>query len=150
MKALNYPRLFFGALAMAVVFMIAEFVVEGIAMAVFGVSEEKFLQGANLTLSGSRYYIVNILYFYSFCCLAMWLYVSLLPKYGAPKQGALATVIFLMTLIFLAATNLVNIGLIPFATGLTSLVFNVLELTPAIFVGATVYSSNRDAGQVKE
>ena len=147
MKKLNYPRLFLAALVMAIVFVIAEFIVKGIASVAFGISEEKLLENANLTLSGFRYHVINILYLYLICCLAMWLYASLLSRYTTPKHSVFATVVFFLMLVLLVATNIVNIGLIPFAAGLASVVFNVLELTPAIIVGASVYSPESDSNQ---
>jgi len=142
MKTLRYPRLLLAAVVMAIVFMVAEFLVEGIAGAALGMSAEKFLQNANLTLSGFRYHVVNILYLYSFCFLAMWLYASQLSRYGSFMQSVVATILFLLTLIVLAATHMVNIRLIPFAAGLTAVVFGVLELAPAIFLGASAYTGS--------
>jgi hypothetical protein len=141
MKSLRYSRLFLAALTMAAVFIITEFIVEGIAKVALGITEVSFLQDINLTLSGFRYHVINLAYFYSFCCLAMWLYWSLLGRYGTLKRTVVATILSLVTLVVLAAVNLVNIGLVPLAAGLTSVIFNVLELTPAIIIGANVYSA---------
>jgi hypothetical protein len=141
MKSHSYSRLFLAALVMAIVFVISEFIIEGFAKAVLGVTEESYLQDIHLSLSGFRYHLVNIAYFYSFCSLTMWLYGSLLAKHVTLKHTVLATSLFLLALVFLTTVNMVNIGLIPFAAGLTSFIFNALELVPAIVVGANVYST---------
>jgi hypothetical protein len=141
MKSHSYSRLFLAALVMAIVFVISEFIIEGFAKAVLGVTEESYLQDIHLSLNGFRYHLVNIAYFYSFCCLTMWLYGSLLAKYVSLKHTVPATTLFLLALVFLTTVNMVNIGLIPFAAGLTSFIFNALELVPAIVVGANVYSA---------
>lgn len=145
MRPPNYARLFLAAFIMGVTFLCVEFVVEGAAKMAFGISETDYLNGITLTLSGARYYVINFLNFYSFCCLVMWLYASLLPKYGTFKRSVLASTISILALTLFATTNLVNIGLIPFKAGLTSLVFNVIELIPAIIAGASVYSGGRDS-----
>lgn len=147
MKSLNYSRLFLAALVMAVVFLISEFIIEGFAKAILGITEVGFLGNIHLTLSGFRYHAVNITYFYSFCCLTMWLYASLRAKYESVRRSVLATTLFLLAFELLTAVNMVNIGLIPFAAGLTSVVFNVLELIPAIIVGATIYSAQENSLQ---
>lgn len=149
METVNYPRIFLAALVTAAVYAGSEFIIEGIALSLFGISEDRALQGITATLSGTRYHIVNTAYFYGFCCAAMWLYASLIPRYGSLTESAIAAYSFLAFLIFLADVNLVNAGVIPLSAGATIFAFTFLELLAAVFAGAGFYSMKQSADHIE-
>lgn len=140
MEKINFKRVILGGLVMGVVFVIVELVVEGL-VGLFGVSEKDLLLQVNstVTISGTRYHIVNLSYFFVFCVFAIWLYAALRPRFGAGPKTAIITSLVLLFTGLLIAINFVNMGIFPLKLTLLSLVFNLVELPTAIFFGASIY-----------
>ena len=140
MKRINFKRVIPGGLVMGVVFMIVEFVAEGL-VCLFGVSERDLLLQANsdTTISGTRYQIVNLTYFFVFCFFAIWLYASLRPRFGADSKTAIITSLVLFFTGFLVAVNFVNMGIFSLKLTLVGLLFNLVELPTALLFGACIY-----------
>ncbi len=131
---------------MGVAFIIVELVVEGL-VGLFGVSERDLLLQVNndVTISGTRYHIVNLSYFFVFCVFAIWLYAALRSRFGAGPKTAIITSFSLWFIGFLIAVNFVNMGIFPLKLSLISLLFNLIELPTALLFGASIYKEEASA-----
>jgi len=140
MGKISGGRVVVGGLVMAVVFVIVEFIVEGLVNLVFRVNEYELLFDAyGLSPSGARYHIVNIGYFVLICMLIIWVYAAFRSKFGAGPKTALITCAVFLVYFLLLGLNLVNLGILPAKMALFSLAFNLVELPIAVLAGASVY-----------
>lgn len=146
MSKINFNRVILGGLLTGVVFIIMEIVVEGL-VSQFGINEGDLLLQAssNVTISGARYHIVNLSYFFVFCIFAIWLYAAIRPRFGAGPKTALIASFTLWFVGLLLAVNFVNMGIFPIKLTLISLAFNLIELPTAILVGASIYKEESSA-----
>ena len=144
MGRINVSRVILGGLLAGVVFILVELIVEGI-FGVFGVSERELaLEVSNkLTLGGFRYHIVNIVYLFVFFIFAIWVYAAIRPRFGAGPRTALITALGFWFLLLLVAINYLNMNVFPVKIVLVSLLFNMLELPPAIILGAWPYKEQQ-------
>ena len=94
MKKINVTRIILAGLLASVLFIIIEFVFEGVVNLIFNFNEVDLARKyfPNITISGVRYQIVNILYLICICTVTIWLYASLCPKFGdGPKTAFIAS-----------------------------------------------------------
>lgn len=140
MGKINMRRVLLGAVLMGVTFIVIELVIEGIIGIIGPKESEMLLEVAPFaTLSGARYHIVNFSYFFLFCVLAVWVCAAMAPRFGpGPKTGLIVAGVFWFTGV-LMAVNFVNMGIFPVKLTVTSLLFNLVELPPALVIGASVY-----------
>ena len=96
MEKINISRVLLSGLIAGIAYLIFEFFLEGLVNVVFDFTEAGLAQQyfPNITLSGTRYYIVNILYLFFTCSLTIWLYASLRPKFGNGAKTAFIASIF--------------------------------------------------------
>jgi uncharacterized membrane protein len=136
----NLSRAILGGLLAGVVFMVAEFVVEGLADLLFKFNESRaVIETFNLSVGGARFHIVNLGHLFVLCILIIWVYTALRPRFGpGPKTALITSAIFLSTYVLLMV-NLVNLGIFPAKIGLASVLFNFVELPIAVFAGASIY-----------
>jgi len=141
MGKINFKRVILGGLLAGVVFIIIELILEGLVYLIFRLNESDLLMQTfdDITLSGVRYHIVNLSYFFVFCILIIWVYAAIRPRFGAgPKTAFMTSGIFLIVL-FLLYVNFINMGIFPLKICLLSIGFNVIELPSAVLAGASIY-----------
>ena len=141
MKKTNIVRLIAAGIIASIIFLIIEFLFEGIIKLIFNFSEIDMAKHyfPNIIVSGTLYQIVNFLYLACTCTVTIWLYLSLSPKFGDGLKTALIASLFVITIIVLFMINHVNIGIFPLKASLISLVFGLVEFPISIIGGATVY-----------
>lgn len=147
MNEINVRRMLLAALAMLVVWIALEVLVEGVmAEILLGRSSGEMWRevidptqwsGINTVVSTSIA-VVN-------CTIMIWLYASLRPMYGVGTKTALIASTFFIIWVYLLFVNLANLGLIPAKVAFLEAVFETIEIPIAMFVGAGVYE-----GQEKE
>jgi hypothetical protein len=144
MGKINVSRVILGGLLAGVVFVLVEIIIEGIA-GLLGVSEREMLLEVSdtITLSGARYHVVNIVYGVVFFIFAIGVYAAIRPRFGAGPKTALITALGFWFLLLLIAINFVNMDIFPVGIVMASLLFNLLELPPAILAGARIYKEEQ-------
>ena len=147
MNEINVKRMLLAALAMLVMWIALEVLVEHvIAQFFFGQTSAEMWQraidvsdwsGINVAVST----VITILN----CIVIIWLYASLRPMYGVGTKTVLITSAFFIIWVYSLFINLANLGLIPAEVAFLEAIFETIELPVAMFVGAGVYE-----GQEKE
>jgi hypothetical protein len=140
MGRINVKRVILGGLVAGIVFVVAEMVIEGIA-GFLGFSERDMALEASgsLTLSGARYHIVNVVYLFVFFIFAMFVYAAVRPRLGAGPKTAFITAMGFWFLLLMLGVNFLNMNVFPVNLVVASLVFNLLEIPPAMLSGAAMY-----------
>ena len=141
MKKINVTRIILAGLLASVLFIIIEFVFEGVVNLIFNFNEVDLARKyfPNITISGVRYQIVNILYLVSTCIVTTWLYASLSSKFGNRPKTALIASFFVIIIIVLFMVNHINMGIFPSKPALISLVFSLVEFPLSIVGGSFLY-----------
>ncbi len=140
MKKISIGKIALAALAASLVFLFVETILEGAVMLIFGVSETKMLQEASMPVpSGTRFYILTIVYLYLVCALIMWVYAAIRPRFKSHGGAALAASLIFWLFAFLFVVNYSNVGLYPLKFALLGMGFNLVEIPAAIMAGALVY-----------
>ena len=143
MKKINVTRIILAGLLASVLFIIIEFVFEGVVNLIFNFNEVDLARKyfPNITISGVRYQIVNILYLICICTVTIWLYASLCPKFGDGPKTAFIASFFVIIIIVLFLVNHINMSIFPLKPTLISLVFNLVEFPLSIVGGSFLYSA---------
>jgi len=138
----NYAALIGGGLVAAVTFAIVEFFFEG-AVGLIGYNEAAVFQESypNLQLEGAAYQFANILQLLALMIFAIWLYSSLIPRFGAGTTCALVTAFAIWFVYLLIATNFARLEILPMNIAVASLLFNLVEIPLAVLAGSRVYDS---------
>ena len=141
MNEINVKRLLLAGLAMFVMWVAVEILVEHvIARFVFGQSsQEMWSQFIEVGKWGAVNVWVNTFIALLNCTLLIWLYASLRPMYGVGTKTALVTSAFGIMLGFSLFINLINLGLFPARLGLIEAGFEAIEFPIAMLTGAAVY-----------
>lgn len=141
MGKINYRRVFIGGLIAAVVFIVTELFIEGLAGILWGISETALLREyfPQALQRGLRFQMHNLLHLLLICIMLIWLYAALRPRFGAGPKTALICAFIFWLIELLLILNLVNMNIIPWKFGMISLVFNAIELPVAVLAGASVY-----------
>lgn len=140
MKKIHYGRVVLSGLVMGITFLFIEIVFEGFIHLVFGISEAQFIEKAAGQCSfGLRYYVVTFIYLFLLCCLIMWVYAALRPRFSSFLTAALVTGMLFWIFLALLVVNFINSGFFPIRAALLSLAFNLIELPTAVVVGSLVY-----------
>jgi hypothetical protein len=91
---------------------------------------------------GSWEKLLNILIAVVQMVLFMWIYAALIPRYGASKKNVLMTSLIVLALFSSFVLNMGNLGFlgaIPNRMWLLNVIFSIIEIPIAIFVGAWLY-----------
>lgn len=154
MERTNINRVILGGLLASVVFIIIEFIFEGLINTIFNFNEVNLARQyfPDLTLNGARYQIVNILYLILTCSITIWLYASLRPKFGEGLKTAFIASLIVIMFIVLFLVNHINMGIYPLKPALISLVFSLVEFPLSIVAGASIYRPKlqTDLGKEKQ
>lgn len=142
MSRSNYVAVIGGGLVATVTFAIVEFFLEG-AVGLFGYNEAAVLQDLypNLQLGGVAFQLANILNLLALMTFAIWLYSSLIPRFGAGITCALVVAFAIWFVYLLVATNFARLGILPMNIALMSLLFNFVEIPLAVLAGSRLYDS---------
>ena len=141
MGKINYLRVLISGMTAAVVFIVTEFFVEGLAGILWGINETSLvLELFPQSLPGGLcFHFLNLLNLLMVCILLIWLYAALRPRFDAgPKTALICAFFFWLTELFFIM-NLVNMNIFPWKLGLISLIFNAIELPVAALAGASIY-----------
>ena len=141
MNEIRVKRMLLAGLAMLVVWVVVEVLVEQVfARILFGQSsQEMWLQSIELRNWSALTYWVNSFIALLNCTLLIWLYASLRPMYGVGTKTALITSAFGVILMSSLFINLINLGLFPLQLGLMEAVFEAIEFPIAMIAGAAIY-----------
>ncbi len=146
MNRINVKRMLLAGLAMLVMWVAMEVLVEGVAAdLIFGQSssdmwmeviDESEWSGANTTVNAVRS-ILN-------CTILIWLYASLRPMYGVGIKTVLITSAFALVWIYSMLVNIANMGMIPSRLAFLEAVFETIEFPVAMYVGASIYEGKEE------
>jgi hypothetical protein len=152
MNKINIKRMLLAGLAMLVVWVVVEILVEQVfARILFGIpSQEMWLQVIDLRESSAQTYWVNSFIALVNCTLMIWLYASLRPMYGVGTKTALITSAFGVIWVFSLFINLINLGLFPLKLGLIEATFEAIEFPIAMMAGASIYEGEARWNQAAE
>ena len=141
----NYVALIGGGLVATVTFAIVEFFFEG-AVGLLGYSESAVFQELypDLQLEGFSYHFGNILQVLALMIFAIWLYSSLIPKFGDGITCALVAAFAIWFVYLVVAISLARLELFPINIAVASLLFNLVELPLAILAGSSFYNSAKE------
>jgi hypothetical protein len=141
MNKINIKRMLLAGLAMFVMWIAVEILLEGvIADLVFGKSTVEMMAGEIEFREWTAInYWINLFMALLNCTLLIWLYASLRPMYGVGTKTALITSAFGVILGFSLFINFINLGLLPIKVTLIEAVFEAIEFPIAMIVGATIY-----------
>lgn len=148
MNRINVKRMLLAGLAMLVLWIALEVLVEHVMAQFFlGHTSSEMWQtvvdtsdwsGLNAVVS-TVVAIVNSI-------IMIWLYASLRPMYGVGTKTVLITSAFFIIWVYSLFINLANLGLIPAEVAFLEAIFESIELPIAMFVGAGVYEGKDEAG----
>ena len=143
MNEINVKRMLLAGLAMLVVWVVVEVLVEQVfARILFGQNyQEMWFQAIELREWDARTYWVNAFIALLNCTVMIWLYASLRPMYGVGTRTALITSAFGIILGLSVSINLINNGLIPLKLGLIEAVCEAIEFPIAMLAGAAIYEN---------
>ena len=146
MNEIRVKRMLLAGLAMFLVLIVAEIIVEGvIGRILFGnLIEERLQTYTNLRDWNALNQVVNVFRVLLNCTLLIWLYASLRPMYGVGTKTALITSALVIALGLSMAINMINLGLLPLRFGLMEVVFEAIEFPIAMLAGAAVYEGAGD------
>ena len=141
MNEIRVKRMFLAALAMLVVWVAVEILVENVfAQILFGqTSGEMWLQAINVGEWTGLNIAVSTFIAILNCTILIWLYASLRPMYGVGTKTALITCAFGIVWMYSLFINLTNLGLFPPRLALLEAIFETIEFPIAMIVGAGVY-----------
>lgn len=132
------------ALATWVAFAVTEFVVEGLVLLLFDVSESRLMaQTVTVSRSGSRYHALTFALFFVECVVIMWLYSLIRSRYRPGVRAALVTSGVALFLVFVSFANFTNMGAFAVEALVVSLGFNLVELPVGVLAGAGVYETRQ-------
>ena len=148
MNRINIKRMVLGALAMFVVWVALEVLVEHVIAQFFlgQTSAEMWQQAIDVReWSGINAAVSTALAILN-CTILIWLYASLRPMYGVGTKTVLITSVFALAWIYSFFINISNMGLIPSQLAFLEAIFETVEFPVAMFVGAGVYEGKDEAG----
>jgi len=143
MSKINYGRVFLGGLMALLILIVAEVVIEYVILANIpgiGSEKERFLEAfGQARVGGAVHDIVNVVSAYLTCCLFVWVYAAVRPRFGpGPKTAVVVGAAFVVYWTLLLVW-LVNAGLFPFKLSAVSFFTNLVELPLAVLAGAWIY-----------
>ena len=152
MNKINIKRMLLAGLAMFVMWIAIEILLEGvIADLIFGRNTVEMLAEEVEFREWTAFnYWVNMIIPVLNCTLLIWLYASLRPMYGVGARTALITSAFCIALGFLLFINFINLGLLPVKAGLIEAVFEAIEFPIAMLAGAAIYEGQEKWGRPAE
>jgi len=152
MNEINVKRMLLAGLAMLVVWVVVEVLVEQVfARILFGISsQEMWLQVIELREWSAQTFWINSFIALVNCTLMIWLYASLRPMYGVGTKTALVTSAFGVIWAFSLFINLINLGLFPLKLGLIEATFEAIEFPIAMIAGASIYEGEARWNQPAE
>lgn len=148
MNEIRVKRMLLAGLAMFVMFIAAELLVEQvIGRLLFGdLIDARWLETTDSSDWTAGNHVVNVGIALLNCTLLIWVYASLRPMYGVGAKTALITSAFGVLLGLSMFVNMINLGLIPLRYGLMEAAFEAVEFPLAILVGAAVYEGAENEG----
>ncbi len=147
MNEIRVKRMLLAGLAMFLVWVVAEILVEQvIGRVLFGkLIDERWVQmSTNLSDWTGLNHLVNILLALLNSTVLIWLYASLRPMYGVGTKTALITSALGIVLGLSLTINAINLGLLPLQFGLLEAIFVAVEFPIAMLAGAAVYEGQGD------
>jgi hypothetical protein len=144
MKKIRISRVVLGGLIASIAYIFIEFIFEGFLGLAFDFNEATLARQyfPDMTLSGTRFQIVNILYLISICTLTVWIYAMILPKTALSLKSSITASLTVIFVIILFLINHINMGIYPVKPALISLCFSLIEFPPAIIAGTNFYKTN--------
>jgi hypothetical protein len=141
MNKINIKRMLLAGLAMFVMWIAIEILLEGvIADLIFGKSsQEMWAEVIQFREWSALNFWVNTFIALLNCTLLIWLYASLRPMYGVGTRTALITSAFGVILGLSLFINFINLGLLPLRAGMIEAVFETIEFPIAMMAGAAIY-----------
>jgi hypothetical protein len=141
MNKINIKRMLLAGLAMFVMWIAIEILLEGVvADLIFGKSTMEMLaEDIEFREWSALNFWINTIIPILNCTVLIWLYASLRPMYGVGTRTALITSAFGVIMGFSMFVNFINLGLFPLKAGLIEAVFETIEFPIAMMAGAAIY-----------
>ena len=141
MNKINIKRMLLAGLAMFILWIAIEILLEGIvADLIFGRSTgEMWAEEIEFRQWTALNFWVNTIIPIVNCILLIWLYASLRPMYGVGTRTALITSAFGVILGFSLFVNFISLGLLPLKAGMIEAVCEAIEFPIAMMAGAAIY-----------
>jgi len=141
MKKINIWRVVIGGIVAGIVFMVLEFIVEGLFLGrIWEIREHDLFQERFGSINtGGWYQVVNIVTLFLLFILIMWVYAALRARFGEGVKTAIITTALFYLFLVLFMVNFVILGIFPLKIMLFSLGVNLIELPFAVLAGASVY-----------
>jgi hypothetical membrane protein len=140
MKKVNLKALIVSGVLAAITFIILELLIETAFSKLFHISESFYYEQLGIVTSGTRFHILNFVIFFLEMFIVMYIYALIRPNFKSNISTGIVTSMLFLGLGFLILANFTNLGILTIGMSLTSFFFNVLELTPAVLVGAVTYA----------
>lgn len=146
MNEIKIKRMLLAALAMMVVWVALEILLEHVAARlVLGTTTgEMWAQAIDGGEWGALNTWVSLLLAVLNCAVLIWVYASLRPMYGVGTKTALITAAFGIAWMASMMINVTNMGLIPPRLALVEGLFEAIEFPIAVIVGACVYEGREE------
>lgn len=152
MNKINIKRMLLAGLAMFVMWIAIEILLEGvIADLIFGRNTVEMLaEEVEFREWTAVNYWVNTLIPILNCTVLIWLYASLRPMYGVGTRTALITSAFVVIMGLSLFINFINLGLLPLKATMIEAVFEAIEFPIAMMAGAAIYEGQEKWDQPAE
>jgi hypothetical protein len=139
MKKINLRSLLIAGIIGAITFIILELIIESAFFKLFHISESVYFEKFNIQPAGFRFHILNYIIFFLEMILIMYVYALIRPGFKSNISAGIVTSFLFLGIVFLLFSNFTNLGIFTPAMSLTSFLFNILELPPAVLMGAILY-----------
>ena len=152
MNEIKTKRMLLAGLAMLVVWIALEILVEGVMAQIFlgrtsGEMWQEVIDPGDWTGLNA---LVSILVAVVNCTIMIWLYASLRPMYGVGTKTVLITSAFTIAWFASVFVNFTNLGFFPPRLALIEGIFEAIEFPIAMFVGAGVYEGREEEDRGSE
>ncbi len=145
MRRLSIPPVVLAAMVTSVAFVVMEFLVEGLVWLLFKVTEADLLSRTfGVTLSGLRYYSVNIMMLLGGSIVMMWVYALIRRNFDTMGRAVIVTSAVALLLMTIPGASLANTGVLTVELVLLSLALDLVELPVAVLFGAGAYEMITD------
>ncbi len=152
MNEIRVKRMLLAGLAMLVVWIAVEILIEGVfATILFGETlGEMWLRAVDASRWSALNSVVSLMLAAFNCTILIWLYASLRPMYGVGTKTALITCAFGIAWMASNFITVTNLGLFPARLAFLEAASEVIEFPLAMIVGAAVYEGKEKETRATE
>jgi hypothetical protein len=93
----------------------------------------------SISPGGTLFHVLNLSIFLVQMLMMMFVYALIRPRFNSNVGAGLTTAAVFLFIGFMLLANLTNLGVLPVSLAATMILFSLLELPPALLVGAVLY-----------